>query len=67
MLRSLSVGATGMIAQQNNLDIIANNVANINTNGYKKNICLCDNCFNQLYLSMQKAKRNNLKKLKGDN
>ncbi|MBR1976732.1 flagellar basal-body rod protein FlgG [bacterium] len=36
MLRSLSVGATGMIAQQNNLDIIANNVANINTNGYKK-------------------------------
>ncbi len=40
---------------------------NINTNGYKKNICLCDNCFNQLYLSMQKAKRNNSKKLKGDN
>ena len=29
MLRSLSTGATGMIAQQNNLDVIANNVANI--------------------------------------
>ena len=30
---------------------------NINTNGYKKNFCLCENCFNDLYLNMQKAKR----------
>ncbi len=36
MLRSLSTAATGMIAQQMNLDVIANNVANVNTAGFKK-------------------------------
>ena len=36
MLRSLTTAATGMIAQQNNLDIVANNIANVNTSGYKK-------------------------------
>lgn len=36
MLRSLSTAATGMIAQQTNLDVIANNIANVNTSGYKK-------------------------------
>ena len=35
MLRALTTAATGMIAQQNYLDVIANNVANINTIGYK--------------------------------
>ena len=36
MLRSLTTAATGMIAQQNNLDVVANNVANVNTTGFKK-------------------------------
>jgi len=36
MLRSLTTAATGMIAQQNYLDVIANNVANVNTTGFKK-------------------------------
>lgn len=36
MLRSLTTAATGMISQQTNLDVIANNVANVNTSGYKK-------------------------------
>lgn len=36
MLKSLSSAATGMIAQQLNLDVISNNIANINTTGYKK-------------------------------
>ena len=36
MLRSLHTAATGMIAQQTNLDVIANNMANVNTYGYKK-------------------------------
>ena len=35
MLRSLTTAATGMIAQQNYLDVIANNVANVNTTGFK--------------------------------
>ena len=36
MIRSLYTGATGMIAQQTNLDVIANNLANVNTTGFKK-------------------------------
>ena len=35
MLRSLWTAASGMIAQQNNVDTIANNLANVNTTGYK--------------------------------
>jgi flagellar basal-body rod protein FlgG len=36
MLRSLSTAATGMMAQQINIDVISNNIANVNTTGYKK-------------------------------
>jgi flagellar basal-body rod protein FlgG len=36
MLRSLQTAATGMEAQQQLNDTIANNIANVNTNGYKK-------------------------------
>ncbi len=36
MLRSLWTGASGMMAQQTSLDNIANNLANVNTTGYKK-------------------------------
>jgi len=36
MLRALSTAATGMIAQQNYLDVISNNIANVNTTGFKK-------------------------------
>ena len=35
MLRSLWTAATGMIAQQTNVDNIANNLSNVNTIGYK--------------------------------
>lgn len=35
MVRSLWSAASGMIAQQNNVDTIANNLANVNTTGYK--------------------------------
>lgn len=35
MMRSLYTAAAGMIAQQFNLDVIANNLANVNTNGFK--------------------------------
>jgi flagellar basal-body rod protein FlgG len=35
MMRSLWTAASGMIAQQNNVDTIANNLANVNTTGYK--------------------------------
>jgi flagellar basal-body rod protein FlgG len=36
MLRALYSSATGMETQQTNLDIIANNLANVNTTGFKK-------------------------------
>ena len=36
MLRSLWAGASGMIAQQTHLDVVANNLANVNTSGFKK-------------------------------
>jgi len=38
MIQSLYSGATGMEAQQLNLDTIANNLANANTNGFKKSV-----------------------------
>jgi len=38
MVRSLWTGATGMIAQQNNIDTIANNLSNVNTVGYKTEV-----------------------------
>lgn len=38
MVRSLWTAATGMIAQQTNVDTIANNLANVNTAGYKTSV-----------------------------
>src|SRR5687768_4991331 len=36
MIRALYSSATGMTAQETNIDVIANNLANVNTAGYKK-------------------------------
>lgn len=38
MVRSLWTAATGMIAQQQNVDTIANNLSNVNTIGYKTEV-----------------------------
>ena len=35
-MKALAIAATGMTAQQLNLDVIANNIANINTTGFKR-------------------------------
>lgn len=35
-MRTLSIAATGMLAQQTNVDVISNNIANMNTTAYKK-------------------------------
>lgn len=35
-MKALSIAATGMNAQQTNLEVIANNIANINTTGFKR-------------------------------
>ena len=36
MIDSLYIGATGMHAQQMSIDVISNNLANVNTSGFKK-------------------------------
>lgn len=36
MIRALWTSATGMAAQQVNLDVVANNIANVNTTGFKR-------------------------------
>ena len=36
MIRSLWIAKTGMDAQQTQMDVISNNLANVGTNGFKK-------------------------------
>ena len=36
MIRSLWIARTGLDAQQTQLDVIANNLANVSTNGFKR-------------------------------
>lgn len=36
MIRSLDIGATGMLGQQQNVDVISNNIANTTTSGFKR-------------------------------
>ncbi|MBM3618265.1 MAG: flagellar hook-basal body complex protein, partial [Alphaproteobacteria bacterium] len=36
-MRSLNIAATGMQAQQTNIDVISHNLANMTTTGYKRN------------------------------
>ncbi|MFH0802761.1 MAG: flagellar basal-body rod protein FlgG [bacterium] len=36
MMHSLNTSTTGMLAQQLNIDVISNNIANVNTTGYKR-------------------------------
>ncbi len=38
MVRSLWTAASGMIAQQTNVDVISNNLANVNTTGFKTDV-----------------------------
>jgi flagellar basal-body rod protein FlgG len=35
-MRSMNIAATGMMAQQTNVEVIANNIANLNTTGFKR-------------------------------
>ena len=35
-MKALAIAATGMSAQQLNVEVIANNIANINTTAYKR-------------------------------
>ena len=50
MLRAFSTAATGMTAQQTMVDVIANNLANVNTSGFKRSQL---NFQNLLYVTME--------------
>jgi flagellar basal-body rod protein FlgG len=54
MLRAFSTAATGMDAQQTMVDTIANNLANINTNGFKRSTA---NFQDLLYIKLREAGR----------
>ena len=55
MMRSLYTAATGMLAQQTNVDNISNNLANVNTIGYKQEKTEFKSL---LYQTIQTKKRN---------
>ncbi len=55
MLRAFSTAATGMTAQQMIVDTIANNLANINTNGFKRSQVDFQDL---MYIKLQEAGRN---------
>jgi flagellar basal-body rod protein FlgG len=49
MMRSLWVAKTGLDAQQTNLDVISNNLANVSTNGFKKQKAVFEDLLYQNY------------------
>ncbi len=57
MMRSLWSAASGMLAQQTNLDVIANNLSNVNTAGYKKDTVEFKSL---LYQTLQSPSTNNV-------
>lgn len=57
MMRSLWSAASGMLAQQTNLDTISNNLANVNTTGYKKDTVEFKSL---LYQTLQNPSTNNV-------
>lgn len=54
MIRAFATAATGMDAQQMQVDTIANNLANVNTTGFKRSMM---NFQDLLYLKMREADR----------
>jgi flagellar basal-body rod protein FlgG len=55
MIRSLWIAKTGMDAQQTQLDVISNNLANVGTNGYKRQVAEFEDL---LYQNLRQAGAN---------
>src|SRR6478672_9337269 len=47
MIRSLFIAKTGLEAQQTNLDVVTNNLANVSTNGFKRSRAVFDDLLYQ--------------------
>ncbi len=54
MNRGLYIGATSLVANQRRLDVLTNNLANINTSGYKKDISLTESFPEKLLAKMSR-------------
>ena len=60
MIRSLDTATPGMVAQQHKMDVISNNIANVNTTGFKKGRAeFKDLIYQQLGYSSAKGSSNN--------
>ena len=61
MMRALWTAATGMSSQQTNVDTISNNIANVNTTGYKKETAEFKSLFYQTLQKTQTDSEGNVK------
>ena len=62
MIRSLYTAATGMIAQQQQMDVTSNNIANVNTTGFKKGRAeFKDLLYQELNFSSRQVTENSLR------
>lgn len=55
MNRGLYIGATSLVTNQKKLDVLSNNLANVNTVGYKKDISLSESFPEKLLVKMSKT------------
>ena len=58
-MKALGIAATGMLAQQTNVDVIANNIANANTTGFKSGRAAFQDLIYQAQLQEGAATSNN--------
>lgn len=58
MLKSLYSGVSGMKSQQTKMDVIANNIANVNTTGFKSGRVRFSDMFSQINTNAQGATNN---------
>lgn len=65
MNRGLYIGATSLVANQKRLDVLSNNLANINTVGFKKDISLTESFPEKLLAKMSRTPE--LKNISGEN
>lgn len=65
MNRGLYIGATSLVANQKRLDVLSNNLANINTVGFKKDISLTESFPEKLLAKMSRTPE--FKNISGEN
>ena len=58
MLKSLYAGVSGMRAQQTKMDVIANNIANVSTTGFKSGRVRFEDMISQINTTAQEANNN---------